>query len=197
MSEQVKEAEETEEEGSILDNLNRRDFIKGAAAAVGGIAFSSLAATNFEAAAAQGQDYVIVNEVVKGGGGAVVESGAPCELTSVFKKGESIVWHAVTFSGSTGEKINDHAEIQKRGLKLQVELENGETIDMHHGEHPPDETPKVYFWAGSWKVSPGAPTGKMTYSITAKDNEGRTGKLEMFGDKNVETFPRALTIEER
>ncbi|MCF7889890.1 twin-arginine translocation signal domain-containing protein [Candidatus Bipolaricaulota bacterium] len=197
MTEEVKEIETPEEEGSLLENLNRRDFIKGAAAAVGGIAFSSLAVTNFKAAAAEGQDYVIVNEVVKGGGGVVQGTGAPCELSSTFKKGETVVWHAVTFSGKTGEKINDHAEIQERGLKLQVELENGEKIDMHHGEHPPDETPKVYFWAGSWKISPGASTGKMTYSITAKDKEGGTGKLEMFGDKNVETFPRALTIEER
>lgn len=201
MSEKVKEVageevEETEDE-SILDNLDRRDFIKGAAAAVGGIAFSSLAVTNFEAAAAEGQDYVIVNEVVKGGGGAVVESGAPCELTSVFKKGETIVWHAVIFSGKTGKKINDPAEIQKRGLKLQVELENGDKVKMHHGKHPPDEKPKVYFWSGSWKISPGAPTGRMTYSLTAKDKKGRTGKVKMFGDKKVETFPRSLKIEER
>lgn len=197
MSGQVKEAEKTEEEGSILDNLNRRDFIKGAAAAVGGIAFSSLAVTNFEAAAAQGQDYVIVNEVRKGGKGAVKGTGAPCELSSTFKKGEQVVWHAVIFSGKTGEKINDHAEIQKRGLKLQVELENGEKISMHHSKHPPNEKPKIYMWAGSWKVSPGAPTGRMTYSMKARDKKGRTGKLEMFGDKNVETFPRSLKIEER
>mgnify|MGYP006302249397 CR=1 FL=1 len=195
MSETVEEVEN--KEGSVLDNLNRRDFIKGAAAAVGGIAFSSLAVTNFEAAAANGQDYVIVAEVVKGGSDAVAEAGAPCELTSVFKKGEQIVWHAVVFSGSTGEKINDHKEIQDRGLKLKVELENGETIDMHHSEHPPSGEPKIYFWGGSWKISPGASTGKMTYNIMAEDKEGRTGTLEMFGDKNVETFPRALTIEER
>lgn len=191
-----KEVEETEEE-SILENLNRRDFIKGAAAAVGGIAFTSLAATNFEAAAANGQDYVIVTEVVKGGAGAVAKAGAPCELTSVYKHGEEVVWHAVLFSGSTGEKLNDHKELVDRGMKVQVELENGKKFDMHHSSHPPDESPKVYFWSAGWKISPGASTGKMTYSITAKDKEGRTGKLEMFGDKNVETFPRALTIEER
>ncbi|MFB6214390.1 MAG: hypothetical protein ABEI54_00830, partial [Candidatus Bipolaricaulia bacterium] len=134
---------------------------------------------------------------VKGGSGAVAKAGAPCELTSVFKKGEQVVWHAVVFSGKTGEKINDHEEIKQRGLKLQVELENGKKLDMHHGAHPPDEKPKVWFWAGAWKVSPGAPTGKMTYKVMAEDKEGRTGTLEMFGDKNVETFPRALTIEKR
>ncbi|MFB6290520.1 MAG: twin-arginine translocation signal domain-containing protein [Candidatus Bipolaricaulia bacterium] len=196
MGEKIEEPESTEDEG-LLENLNRRDFIKGAAAAVGGITFSSMAVTNFEAAAANGQDYVIVAEVVKGGSGAVAKAGAPCELTSVFKRGEQIVWHAVLFSGNTGEKLNDHDEITKRGLKVQAELENGKKIDMHHGKHPPDEKPKVWFWAGAWKVSPGVPTGKMTYKLTAEDKKGRTGTLEMFGDKNVETFPRALTIEER
>lgn len=195
MTEEIEEAKETEEkEGSILDNLNRRDFIKGAAAAVGGVAFSSLAATNFKAAAAEGQDYVIVSEVVKGGAGAV---GAPCGLTSTFKKGEQIVWHAVLFSGKTGEKINDHQEIKNRGLKVQVKFENGSTVDMHHSEHPPDETPKIYYWGGAWKISPGVSPGQYTYEITAKDKEGRTGKLEMFGDKEVDTFPHSLTIEER
>lgn len=193
MTEETQQVEE-KEEGSILDNLNRRDFIKGAAAAVGGIAFSSLAATNFKAAAAEGQDYVIVTEVVKGGSGSV---GPPCGLTSTFKKGEQIVWHAVLFSGKTGEKINDHSEIKKRGLKVQVKLENGKKVDMHHSEHPPDESPKIYYWSGGWKVSPGTPTGKMTYEITAQDKEGRMGKLEMFGDKEVDTFPHSLTIEER
>jgi hypothetical protein len=193
MTEKAQEVEEAEE-GSILDNLNRRDFIKGAAAAVGGIAFSSLAATNFEAAAAEGQDYVIVSEVVKGGSGAV---GAPCGLTSTFKKGEQIVWHAVLFSGNTGEKINDHQEVMNRGLKVQVELENGAKVNMNHSQHPPDESPKIYYWAGGWKISPGVSTGKMTYSITAQDKEGRMGKLEMFGDKEVDTFPHSLTIEER
>lgn len=197
MSKQVEEVEETEEKGSVLENLNRRDFIKGAAAAVGGIAFSSLAVTNFEAAAQNGQDYVIVAEVVKGGSGAVVKAGAPCELTSVFKKGEEVVWHAVLFSGSTGQKLNDHKELVDRGVKVQVELENGKKFDMHHSSHPPDESPKVYFWSAGWKVSPGASTGMMTYKITAEDKEGRTGTLDMFGDKNVETFPKALTIEER
>ncbi len=192
MSEEVEGVEE--QEGSILDSLNRRDFIKSAAAAVGGIAFGSLAATNFEAAAANGQDYVIVSEVVKGGSGAV---GKPCELTSTFKKGEQIVWHAVVFSGKTGEKINDHAEVENRGLKLQVTLENGAKVNLNHSKHPPDGSPKIYYWGGAWKISPGAPTGKMTYSITAEDKEGRSGKLEMFGEKNVDTFPHALTIEER
>ncbi|MFP4135518.1 MAG: twin-arginine translocation signal domain-containing protein [Candidatus Acetothermia bacterium] len=195
MTEEIKEREDVvEEDGSLLENLNRRDFIKGAAAAVGGIAFSSLAVTNFEAAAETGQDYVIVAEVVKGSSGSV---GKPCELTSTFKKGEQIVWHAVVFSGETGEKINDHEEIQDRGLKLQVELENGETLDMNHSEHPSDDSPKIYYWGSSWKISPGASTGKLTYSITAEDDEGRMGKLEMFGDKEVDTFPHVLTIEER
>ncbi|MBS3812815.1 twin-arginine translocation signal domain-containing protein [Candidatus Bipolaricaulota bacterium] len=189
-----KEEKKLEETGGLLENLNRRDFIKGAAAAVGGLAFSSLAITNFEAAAENGQDYVIVTEVVKGSAGAV---GAPCELTSVFKKGEQVVWHAVLFSGKTGEKLNDHAEMKQRGMKVHVELENGKKIDMHHGEHPPSGSPKIYYWAGAWKISPGASTGKMTYSITAQDKEGRTGTLNMFGDKTVDTFPRALTIENR
>lgn len=194
MSEDVKEIETPEEEGSLLDNLNRRDFIKGAAAAVGGTIFGSFVATNFEAAAANGQDYVIVAEVVKGSSDSV---GPPCGLTDTFKKGEQIVWHAVLFSGNTGEKVNDHQEIQDRGLKVQVELENGDTVDMHHSEHPPDGSPKIFYWGGSWKISPGVPTGKMTYKITAEDDEGRTGALEMFGDKTVDTFPHVLTIEER
>lgn len=193
MNKEVKEIEKSTE-GSLLDNLDRRDFIKGAAAAVGGVLFGSSVATNLEAATENGQDYVIVAEVIKGGADAV---GPPCKLTSTFKKGEQICWHAVLFSGSTGEKLNDHKELMDRGVKMQVELENGKKVDMHHSKHPPDETPKIYYWSGAWKISPGVPTGKMTYKITAEDKEGRTGTLEMFGDKAVDTFPHVLTIEER
>lgn len=65
--------------------VDRRKFLKGAAAALGGAAvLSSMVATNFEAAADEGQAYVIVSDVVRG---SQNPQGPVCVETSVFKPG--------------------------------------------------------------------------------------------------------------
>lgn len=193
MSEKVETPTKKEDEG-ILSNLNRRDFIKKAAAAVGGLTFGSMALTNFEAAAQEGMDYVIVFQLIKGGANSV---GPPCRLTNFFKKGEQIVWHGLVFDTETGKKVNDPQEVKDRGMKMWVELSSGEKVSLHHGAHPPDESPKIYFWGGGWKISPGVSTGKYTFKMVVEDKEGRRGVLETFGDPEVTTFPYAIEIVER
>lgn len=189
----TKEKVETKKEGG-KSTFDRRDFFKKAAAATGGLAFGSLALTNLEAVAQEGQDYVIVADVVRGSKNPL---GAVCELNSVFKKGEQICWRGIIFSGKTGAKINDHEKIKELGLKMWVELEDGTKVDMHHSTHPPKGKPKVYFWAGAWVIHPGVPTGKLSYKVVVEDKDGGRGVLDMIGKPGVATFPKAITVEER
>lgn len=175
---------------------NRRTFLKGAAAAMGGMAFTQWAATNFEAAAQGGQAYVIVADVIRGSGGA--PQGPGCVQTSVFQRGEQAVWRAVVYDAKTGELINSADAVAARGLTMKVTPEGQDPIDMGHGQHPPaSRNPAaadiIYYWTGPWEIPPSV-TGKLVYTIEVADSSGGTGVLQLIGNKEVDTFPLPLTV---
>lgn len=181
-----------------IHKVDRRAFLKGAVAAVGGLAFSRWAFTNAEAAAQEGQAYVIVSDVIRGSGGD--PTGPSCVETSVFQRGEQVVWRAVVFDARTGQLVNTPEAVQERGLRMWVEVEGqDEPIEMEHGQHPPERfKPKpediIYYWAGAWIIPPNV-TGEFKYTITVEDKDGNRGVLEIMGTKGVDTFPAALVIE--
>lgn len=175
---------------------NRRTFLKGAAATMGGMAFTQWAATNFEAAAQGGQAYVIVADVIRGSGGN--PTGPGCVQTSVFVRGEQAVWRAVVYDAKTGELVNSAEAVASRGLTMKVTPEGQDPIDMAHGQHPgesrnPAPADVIFYWTGPWEIPPSV-TGKLKYTIEVADSGGGTGVLELFGNKEVDTFPLPLTV---
>ncbi len=179
-----------------MTNANRRDFLKGAAATVGGLAFTQWATTNFEAAAQGGQAYVIVSDVIRGAGGE--PTGPSCVETSVFERGEQAVWRVVVYDAATGEAINTQEQVDARGLTMSVTPEGEDTIEMGFGQHPPASREPaaediIFYWTGVWEIGP-ASTGKFKYTITVQDSNGGMGTLDVAGNKDVDTFPIALEV---
>mgnify|MGYP006277760987 CR=1 FL=1 len=172
--------------------LNRRSFLRNAAAAAGGLAFTQWAFSNFEAAAQNGQDYVIVADVARFNGGD--PQGPSCVGTSVFSRGEQVGWRAVVYDATTGELVNSPEAIADRGLSLTVEVEGQDNLEMEHGPHPQNSDNAIDFWTAAWIIPPNV-SGKLRYAISVEDADGRTGRLELLGQTDTLTFPYALTIE--
>ncbi len=175
---------------------DRRTFLKGAVATVGGLAFSEWAATNFEAAAQDGQAFVIVSDVIRGSQGN--PTGPSCVETSVFQRGEQVVWRAVVYDAATGEALNTPEAVADRGLTMSVTPEGQGAIDMGHGPHPPasrNPAPEdvIYYWTGTWEIPP-VVSGRLKYTIVVEDGNGGQGVMEVAGNKDVDTFPIALDI---
>ncbi len=172
--------------------LNRRSFLRNAAAAAGGLAFTQWAFSNFKAAAQNGQDYVIVADVARGTGGD--PTGPSCVGTTVFNQGEQVVWRAMVYDASTGELVNSTDAVESRGLSMTVEVEGQDTLEMEHGPHPPDSDDQIFFWTAAWTIPPNV-SGRVKYTLTVEDGDGGTGSLEILGSTDSVTFPYALTVE--
>ncbi|MBI1744180.1 twin-arginine translocation signal domain-containing protein [Candidatus Acetothermia bacterium] len=175
---------------------NRRTFLKGAASAAGGIAFAKWALTNADVAAQQGQAYVIVSDVIRGSGGA--PQGPGCTETSVFKKGEQLVWRAVVYDAKTGVLLDTPKDVTDHALKMSVKPEGLDAITMNFDQHPgANRNPKpedvIYYWTGPFIIPPNVNAGKFKYTITVEGKEGK-GTLDVLGNKAVDTFPIALDI---
>jgi hypothetical protein len=167
--------------------VDRRKFLKGAAAALGGAAvLSSMVATNYEQAIADGQAYVIVADVVRG---SQNPQGPVCVETSVFKPGEQVVWRAVVFDVKTGQAVTDPT-----GFTMTVTPEGQDAIKMEYGAHPAKAAAadQISFWTGAWALTPNI-SGKLIYEIDVTGPNG-AGQLKFIGKKDVGTFPAPLTV---
>ena len=103
-----------------------------------------------------------------------IKPGDPdnCILTNRFKKGQRIGIRMTAFDGGTGEVENTAVMV----AHLTV---GGKTIDVPmrwRGANPPALSPTAYtrspleLWVGSWTVPPDAPTGTVSYTVTATDS---------------------------
>ena len=107
-----------------------------------------------------------------------------CVLASQFKRGETVVWRVRVRDAATGQPLDDKA------LKaLQVELPDGQKFPLKYGPHPPKGAPTDYFWATSWQIPAGYPTGTLSYTVAAVDQQGRSATWQPF-----RMAPSQLTI---
>jgi len=105
--------------------------------------------------------------------GAAVPSGAPCVLTSQFKRQEQVVFR-IRVVDSAGKSLDD------KGLKsLVVELSDGKKIPMRFHGHPPKDSTD-FFWVGPWIIPEDYPTGSFAYKVTATDLKGAAQTWQPF-----------------
>jgi hypothetical protein len=189
--------------------VSRRSFMKGtAAAAIGGLALTQWAASNFQAAAATGQAYLIVSDVIRGSGGE--PQGPSCVETNFFRQGEQAVFRVAVFESASGRGFTTPADnADAASLKVTVTVEGESPIDLTYGAHPgklaksdPSNPNLVYFWTTAWPSASGssiAPnvSGKLKYTIDVTGPAG-SGKLDLIGaDKDqtqVTNLPASLEI---
>jgi len=113
-----------------------------------------------------------------------IKAGDPdnCILINRFKKGQRIGIRMTAFDGGTGEVENTAVMV----AHLTV---GGKTIEVPmrwRGANPPALSPTAYtrlpleLWVGSWTVPADAPTGTVSYTVTATDRFGRTASFTPF-----------------
>ncbi len=95
-----------------------------------------------------------------------------CVLSSRYPRNSQIVFRSKIVDPATGDLMDDQAL-----ASVQVQLANGQKIDMKYGAHPKNP-PNEYFWTGSWVVPKDAPTGSLNYTIVATAKDGRTGQYK-------------------
>lgn len=100
--------------------------------------------------------------------------GPVCVANTVFFPGEMIVFHADIFDAETGE-LMDADDIAERNVRLTVRLDPGEELSLGFIPHGEPENPDVWYWAAAWEIPADYPTGTITYTLEATDDEGRTG----------------------
>lgn len=151
-----------------------------ALAAIAGLAF------------AQTPAYIVNADVVRGSQNA---TGPTCVLTPVFKTGEQVVWRAEVFDAVTGEKLTNE-QAQERGVKVTVEMQDGQTFDMEYGEHP-REGPQIWLWVAAWSIPPVYPTGMMMYQLIVTDDAGNSVTWAPIGQDREGGYSSLITIERR
>jgi len=96
-----------------------------------------------------------------------------CVNDAHFPRNSQIVWRARVIDPVTGAQMDDTV------VAVQVNLGDGQVIDLKYGDHPKD-TPTDSFWAGSFKVPVDYPTGTLSFEVVATATDGRAGTFVPF-----------------
>jgi hypothetical protein len=112
------------------------------------------------------------------------EKGAPdtCTLKNRFTRGEGVGFRMTAIDPLTGKYV-ETAE-----LVVHVTYA-GKTVDVPMRYRGTGDKPRPGFWTGKWVVPDDAPTGIVQYTVTGKDDQGRTGDFKPF-----QIEPSELTI---
>ena len=108
-----------------------------------------------------------------------------CSMNSYFKRGDRIGFRFTALNPLTGKR--------DRASQLVVHVKyDGKIIDLPMRDRQSEKQPERDFWIAEWKVPADAPLrSTITYTVTAKDPQGRTGEYRPF---DVE--PSQLTVIE-
>lgn len=122
--------------------------------------------------------YFIQADTVRGAIGA---QGAVCVAATVYHPGEQVVWRAYVYDAESGERLTQE-QIEERGITVTAHLETGEQAQLNFLPHPGPDAPNVdWFWAGGFVVPEDYPTGTVSYTLEASDDEGATGTFAPIG----------------
>lgn len=108
-----------------------------------------------------------------------------CVQTNRYKRGQRIGFRMAAIDGGTGEPENTavltaHLKVGGRTIDVPMRF-RGSDDPSASGPQPPGYTrPITNLWTGWWRVPDDAPTGVLTYTVTATDRFGRTAKFEPF-----------------
>lgn len=123
--------------------------------------------------------YFLQMATVRGGTGA---KGPVCVSNTVFQPGEAVVFQAYVFDAVTGARLTPDA-VEQRGIKLTVTFDDGMTIDLKYGAHPPSAPAanQDHFWTGAWDIPVDVAAGTYNWTMSVSDNAGHTDTFTPIG----------------
>ena len=133
--------------------------------------------------------------VIWGDTSLFVGAGQPdnCIVTNRFKRGQRLGFRMAAFDGGTGEPENTAvlvAHVTFQGATIDVPMR------FRGAPNPADPAPRpngylkpiANLWTGWWQVPDDAPTGMLSYTVTATDQFGRTATFEPFSYNTAQLF---------
>jgi hypothetical protein len=97
-----------------------------------------------------------------------------CTLRNRYKRGEPVGFRMTAVDPQTGQHVEPTAD-------LVVHLNYaGKTQDVKMRWRATATQPERTFWVAKWVVPSDAPTGIVRFTVTAKDQKGRTGEFKPF-----------------
>jgi len=135
---------------------------------VAGIGFASLKGTAAQQPAAAKSDTLILS----GDMAIFLGPGKPenCTLKSRYKHGDPVGFRMSAIDPRTGHWIDEKTSEMVIHLSYA-----GQTRDVKMRWRATQTQPGLTFWVAKWIVPDDAPTGIVRYTVTAKDQHGRTG----------------------
>ncbi len=122
--------------------------------------------------------------------GDVAQFGGPslpdnCIQANRYKRGQRLGFRMAAIDGGTGEPENTAmltAHLRVAGKTIDVPMRfRGSPDPAQPAPQPNGYTrPITNLWTGWWRVPDDAPTGVLTYTVTATDQFGRTATFEPF-----------------
>lgn len=109
-----------------------------------------------------------------------VDPNISCVKTSVFSRGQRIVWR-MELVDTTAGRILQGADVRDAALKLP----NGEEVKFRYGRHGTTQD-APWFWTAAWDIPLDHPLGTVDYSITVS---AVSGKSMTFQDPLTMTLP--------
>jgi len=106
-----------------------------------------------------------------------------CIMLNRFKRGQRVGFRMTAFDGGTGEVENTAvltAHVSSAGKTTDVPMRWRGAAGPNAPAPPGYLRSPVELWTGSWTVPDDAPTGMVTYTVTATDRFGRTASFRPF-----------------
>lgn len=104
--------------------------------------------------------------------GDIVSETDGCVNASLFHPGEAVVFRVRVIDPATQKPVEN--------AKVQVQLSNGQTLDLHFGPHPSAKQVDESYYTILYKIPADAKPGTMDYTVTATTSDGRTGSFKPF-----------------
>jgi hypothetical protein len=112
-----------------------------------------------------------------------------CVLTNRYTRGQRIGFRMTAVDGGTGEPENTaqltaHITVGGRTVDVPMRFRGGGGATVPNGYlRAPRE-----LWTGFWLIPPDAPTGMVTYTVTAEDKFGRKATFTPFSYETSQIF---------
>ncbi len=103
-----------------------------------------------------------------------IASTVACTPSSVFKRGQRMVWRFEVVDMSTGKRLTD-----ADGPTIKVTLPNGDEATGRFSQRGGGKVPDApWMWSANWDIPLDYPLGGIDYAITVTTKDGRTGTFK-------------------